>query len=74
MKKKIENMYSSWKTKGYKREQKDKAHMRKDTQKFVEAHDNKLIGHALNNEFKPNKEDLILGLEIKYLDWLRGIW
>ena len=73
MKHKINNLFTEWKEKGLKHPE-HKEEIRNEAGKFVSKHDSKEIAEALKKNHKETKEELIRGLEIKYLDWTRGIW
>lgn len=73
MRQKINNLFTEWKQKGFKHPE-HKEHIRKEAAQFVSKHDSNEIAKTLQKNHEESTEDLILGLEIKYLDWMRGIW
>ena len=70
MKHKINSLFEGWKEKGLKHPD-NKKEIRSEAKKFVGKHNKDEIIQHLEKEYH---HDVALGLEIKYLDWLRGIW
>lgn len=70
MKHKIDKLFQGWKEKGYKVPN-HKKQIHEESKHFIEMHDKEVLAKELKKE---HEKDLILGLEIKYLDWLRGIF